>query len=564
MKNGLSGQDGQSGFVSRAAWLTTANSIAFGLSFVAPLLLVRTLSQTEFGLYKQVFQILMTAISALNLQVASTAYYFMPRAPEKKLQVTVNVLAFYGGVGALVAALFIFYPECALLVFKSEELPAYMPLLGVTILLWMVSSNLEVIPLALGDVRTSSVFIVVAQLMKSALTIVAALAFHSVRAMIWAAVIQGLLQILLMFAYIRRRFGSLHGAFDWGLFKAQVGNALPYGLGSFAQTAQADLHNFAVSRYFPPAGFAIYSVGLFQLPLLGLLTASFGSALIPEVSQLAAAGDQRGIIPIWLNAVRKLALVVVPICALTFVLRYEIITLLFTNAYREAAPLFGIYLFIALLPMTLTGSLIRAHEEFKYFRFKLHLALLPVTFGALYVGIHAAGLIGAAVAVVVTQTLEAAIVLTAVGRRLGFVANDLRHLAPAMRTALATAAATLAAFAMKLPLVDAHTLVKMLICGAVFGAVYIFAAHVLGAVTDAEKAEFRATLSRFLSRWSRSRRSIAGHPTSGDIYKESPISRGAKGKQKRRKRQKGRKRQKVGLLTLFIFFVLVASPSLSL
>src|SRR5262245_35116224 len=427
MKRGQCGQDGQSGFVRRAAWLTTANSIAFGLSFVAPLLLVRALSQTEFGLYRQVFQILTTAISALNLQVASTAYYFMPRAPEKKLQVTVNVLAFYAAVGALVAALFIFYPECALLVIKSEELPAYMPLIGVTILLWLVSSNLEVIPLALGDVRASSVFIVIAQLTKSALTISAALAFHSVSAMIWAAAIQGMLQILFMFAYIRRRFGQrgwIHGAFDRTLFKAQIGNALPYGLGSFAQSAQGDLHNFVVSRYFPPAGFAVYSVGLFQLPLLGLLTTSFGSALIPEVSQLAAAGNRRAIIPIWLNAMRKLALVVVPTCALMFVLRYEIITLLFTSAYREAAPLFGVYLFSALLPMTLTGSLIRAHDEFKFFRFKLHLTLLPVTFMAIYVGIQVAGLIGAVAAVVALQTLELSIVLTVVGVRVGFLSVD--------------------------------------------------------------------------------------------------------------------------------------------
>jgi len=532
MKRGQSEQDGQSGFARRAAWLTTANTIAFGLSFIAPLLLVRTLSQTEFGVYKQVFQILMSAISALNLQVASTAYYFMPRAPEKKLQVTINVLAFYGAIGALVAALFIFYPECALLVFESGDLPAYMPLLGVTILLWLVSSNLEVVPLALGDVRASSAFIVIAQLTKSALTVSAALVFHSVRAMIWASAIQGMLQILFMFAYIRRRFcrpsGQSSGrrfcprfwrireAFDLGLFKAQIGNALPYGLGSFAQTAQGDLHNFMISRYFPPAGFAVYSAGLFQLPLLGLLTASFSGALIPEVSQLAAAGDQRAIIPIWLNAMRKLALVVAPICALMFVLRYEIITLLFTSAYSEAAPLFGIYLFSALLPVTLTGAPIRAHEEFKFFRFKLHLALLPVTFGALYVGIQAAGLAGAVSVLVGLQTLETAIVLAAVGRRLGFIASDLRHLTPALKTALATGAAALAAFAVKLPLAQAHTPVKLVLCGAAFGAVYIFAAYALGAVTDAEKTEIRATLSRFLSQWSRGRRKFSVTSTTTD------------------------------------------------
>ena len=57
------------------------------------------------------------------------------------------------------------------------------------------------------NVRTSSAFIVIAQLTKSALTVTAALAFHSVRAMIWAAAIQGMLQILFMLAYIHRRFG---------------------------------------------------------------------------------------------------------------------------------------------------------------------------------------------------------------------------------------------------------------------------------------------------------------------------------------------------------------------
>ena len=553
MKSAESVQNRESGFVQRAAWLTTANSIAFALSFIAPLLLVRLLNQTEFGLYKQVFQILMTATSALNLQVASTAYYFMPRAPEKKLQVTINVLTFYGVIGSLVAALFILYPDCALLVFKSEDLPAYMPLLGVTILLWLISSNLEVIPLALGDVRSSSGFIVISQLTKSALTISAALAFHSVRAMICAAIIQGLLQISLLVIYIRRRFGSFHGAFDRMLFKEQIGNAIPYGIGSFAQTAQADLHNYVVSRFFPPAGFAIYSVGLFQLPLLGLLTTSFGNALIPEISRLAAAGDQRSIIPVWLNAVRKLALVIVPGCALMFVLRYEIITLLFTSDYIEAAPLFGIYLFCALLPMTLTGSLIRAHEEFKYFRLKLHLTLLPVTFGALYVGIHLAGLTGATFALVALQTLEATVVLIAVGRRLGFVVSDLRHLTPALWTAIAATTAGIVAYMTKVPLTNTHTLIRMIICAIMFGLVYVIASYVMGAVTEDEKAGFRRALSRALSQKGGDRRVIHGHPLSEVIYKKNILRTDA---EKSRKRRQEQETENASLFAFYFLFVM--------
>jgi hypothetical protein len=132
-----------------------------------------------------------------------------------------------------------------------------------------------------------------------------------------------------------------------------------------------------------------------------------------------------------------------------------------------------------------------------------------MTFGALYAGIQAAGLFGAVVALVGLQTLEAAIVVVAVGRRLGFIASDLRHLAPALNMVLATGAATLAAFAVKFPLAHAIAPVRLVLCGAVFGAVYIFAAYTLGAVTGAEKTEIRAMLSiclaRLLSRWSRAR-----------------------------------------------------------
>jgi hypothetical protein len=132
------------------------------------------------------------------------------------------------------------------------------------------------------------------------------------------------------------------------------------------------------------------------------------------------------------------------------------------------------------------------------------------------VGIHAAGLIGAVSALVTLQTLEAAIVLVAVGRRLGFVASDLRHLRPALKTALATVAAALTAFVVKLTLAQTYMPVNMIICGAVFGVVYVFAAYALGAVTDAEKTEFRATLSRFMSRGSRVRQKLGATGATGD------------------------------------------------
>ncbi|MGH9876488.1 MAG: lipopolysaccharide biosynthesis protein, partial [Nitrososphaerales archaeon] len=247
----------------RIAWITMANIIGFVLSFLTPLLLVRRLSQSDYGVYKQSFQILTTAVGILNLQVATSAFYFIPRLPDKKIQVFDNILVFYGLAGLFIALIFVVYPEWAISVFHSPDLVQHIPLIGFAILLWVVSSSLEVVPLALGDARAAAVFTVISQFTKTTLIISVALAIPSVRWIIWAAVVQGLFQTLLTVGYIRHSLGRFYQPLDWSLFKAQLRNSTPYGIGGLVQSVQVDLHNYFVSYHFPPALFAVYAVGCF-------------------------------------------------------------------------------------------------------------------------------------------------------------------------------------------------------------------------------------------------------------------------------------------------------------
>ena len=62
---------------ARAFWLIFAKTLAFGFGFVLPLLLVRRLSQTEFGLYKQAFLVVGTASGILPLSFSMSAFYFL-------------------------------------------------------------------------------------------------------------------------------------------------------------------------------------------------------------------------------------------------------------------------------------------------------------------------------------------------------------------------------------------------------------------------------------------------------------------------------------------------------
>ena len=132
------------------------------------------------------------------------------------------------------------------------------------------------------------------------------------------------------------RFGRFWTTFDWTLFKAQLANALPFGIGGLAFATQADLHNYFVSHYFDPAQFAIYAVGCFQLPLLGMLFESVVSVLTPEVARRHAKADYDGIILCGRSG-SQLCLFFVPMYVLLFVVRHEFISTLFTHTMSRGA-----------------------------------------------------------------------------------------------------------------------------------------------------------------------------------------------------------------------------------
>ncbi len=481
----------------RAAMLAAAKSVAFALAVLMPLVLVRTLSQSEFGLYKQAFLILSSALMLFGLQVSASAYYFMPRLPEKKAQVAMNVLIFYLVVGSVVALLFAVYPRWVTLIFNGEELVPQMSVLGLAIVFWLVSSFIEIAPVANSDIRAASVFIVLSQLTRTSLILGAAVLFGTVRAVVVAAVIQGALQCAILFGYLRKEFGHFWRSFDAPLFKAQLGNALPFGLGGLAYVVQSDMHNYFVSHYFDPATFALYAVGCFQLPLFTLLLDSVGSVLIPEIARLQVEGDRRAIFLLWVSAARKIAFFFVPVCAFLLVMRYEFITALFTQNYVGAVPIFTINVVAVFFNVALSSAVLRAFDQCKYFSMKLHILLIPVMWASLWVGIHAWGLVGAMAAFALVQTVDVAITTAKAGQMLGLKLKDLRHLAPLARTFAAAAAASLAAISVKHLLPDVRGMAILLLCTAAFGGVYLTAAFVVGAVTDAEKSDLRSALSGF-------------------------------------------------------------------
>jgi O-antigen/teichoic acid export membrane protein len=483
---------------SQAIWLMAAKTISFVFAIALPLLLVRRLSQQDLGLYKQVFFIVTTAMNLLPLGFAMSAFYFLPREKERQPAVIANILAFLGGAGGVGALMLLLWPGFIVWLFGTPELAGLSRPVGLVVLLWTLGSFLELITVAVQDVRASTVFIVLAQFSKTALLIGAAALVGTVESLVVAALVQGFVQITVMGLYLRRRFPGFWKAFDWRLLRRQGAYALPLGLSSIVIQLQDTVHHLFVSHAFGPAGYAIYSVGVTQLPLVGVLRESAGAVMLPRINQLESENGRHQILDLVARAGRKLALVYFPLSAFLLVAGREVVIFLFTRQYEASWPIFAIAVMVLPMNAIVLDPVTRAYSE-RFFFLRVRLVVLAVLTTVLAFYSPELGLAGVMGALFTAVTCIWLIGVWRMVRMLEVGRAELRAFRPVAWIAAAAIAAAAVAAAVRAPLVGGPGWQVIAASGSAFVAIYAVGLRVSGVIAAEEMVGLWRDLSRTAS-----------------------------------------------------------------
>jgi len=493
-------QKQRSSLTVQAFWLLIAKTTAFILAFALPVLLTRTLSQSEYGLFKQVFLIVTTATALLPLGFGMSAYYYLPREKNEKVrgQIILNILLFNLLMGAVACLLLVFWPGLIARIFRDPTIPAYSSLVGVVVLVWLFSAFLEIVAVANQELRLATVFIVFGQLSRTVLLLGAAIAFDSVTALIYAALIHGTLQSLALMWYVSTRFPKFWRAFDWSLTVKQIAYALPFGLAGLLYTLQTDLHNYFVSNKFSAATFAIYSIGVAQVPLIGILRDSVSSVILPRISYLQEKGNAREILILLANAVRKLAAVILPIYCVLLITGREFLTVMFTKAYLQSWPIFAVNL--TMLPISLieVDAVVRAYEKHRFFLLKLQLVISVCMVFAVWYGVTRFGLVGAITAVVAVNFVLRIVLAARFSVVLGAKWRDIALFKDLGKVTVASAVAAVVSYFVHSVVIANHIrpFFVLVVCGLVFMAVYLPAVLLLRIPTSDEWDKVRSGVGR--------------------------------------------------------------------
>lgn len=448
-----------------AMLLVGGRTIGLAASFAIGIILARVFEPALFGTYKQFFLVYATLYGVLQLGMAESLYYFVPRQSEHTGRYVCNAMVMLTAAGlASTAALYL--ARTALAGWLSPELAAHVLPLGIFLTCTLASTVIEIVMVSRHKHMAAAITYAVSDIGRTVLFIIPALAFGSLRAVFIGAAVFAGVRLLATVVVLWREFGR-DLRIDVSLLRQQLAYALPFAMAVGIEVVLINYHQYVVASRFDAATFAIYAVGCLQIPLFDLIATSTVNVLMVRM----ADGDRgRAALALWHDTVSRLAFLLVPLAVLLVISARYLIVGLFTETYAASAPIFVIWVLTTLPGVLAVDAVLRVYAQTRFL-----LVMNVVRF------VCVAGLIGWSMSVfglagAVLVTLIAMVVVKSLGvvqiARLMHVGP--REALPWSRLARITALAGISA----VPVlwlqhaVTWHPLVTFMAGSGVYGAVY--------------------------------------------------------------------------------------------
>jgi len=377
--------------------------LALPLSILVPMILVRTFSVEEFGVYKQLFLVFAVVLPVIDLGVSNSLFYFVPKFPEQKSQIVSQTIYLQIIICTGVAIAFFFFNEKIGNLFSenANSLSSHIPMLGLVAISWHFSNLQETLLIVEKKAFEAGVISFLSEALRSIVSIIVALAGGKIGVLLLALMGTGVVRALALGSYLAKTIQFQR--IELPHLRSQLAYSLPFGLAVVVNTLVQSSHQFIVSSSVSITDYAVYAVGCFQLPILGIIVDSVAKASLVKMSEIAGAKNSSIVMAELIsNSLRKLWILFFPIFVFLFITAEEFIVLLFTDTYRASVPVFRIFILMIPLSTILVQHVPRAFNETRFILIS-NLATLLLSSGFCIFLLSKAGLAGAAIGFVVAN-----------------------------------------------------------------------------------------------------------------------------------------------------------------
>ncbi|WP_031536216.1 oligosaccharide flippase family protein [Bacillus sp. MB2021] len=385
-------------------------SISKGLKSISALIITmiiaRVLSQEDYGIYRQYILItsLLGGILIFGIPTA-VSYLFKNIKSENISKLFINTSLLLGVISFITITFLIFFKKNVVaLISHNGEINSIFSLAIVYIVILIFFSFLENIYISDGQgyifAKINIVYYILYMIAISVTSYILKSLFEIVFLMVVFELIKGM---ILYIYYIR--FRKLDLSFDKKLLKQEFTVAIPIGISAIAQTANSYLGNLYVSSNYDVRSFALYSVGVTEIPFISIITLSISTALLPTLSyQYKTEKNQILMLKTWNDSVLLGAIIIFPIYWILLFWSNGYIEFIFSKNYLSATEIYQIYLLKLPLAITVFGNILVVLNKSKYIFYNMLFALIFNLVSMLILDKYI-GLNGVALSSVITQLL---------------------------------------------------------------------------------------------------------------------------------------------------------------
>jgi len=425
----------------RALSISAIKASDKAMQFLLPVVLTRCLDTATFGEYRLLWLLVGSVMAVATLNMHGGLNYFLPRseAPRRRLYVHQTML-FLGVSGVLCAALV--GPWNPFLPQAMEPLAKYGTLVPSFVALWVTVSLLDSLPTIDERVRWQAYATVGASLLRVALVAAAAWASGAFEVIMVLLIAVALIKLALLLAYVRRYHGLGSPWFEGRAFVDQVRHVGPFGLAGTLYNLRAQADQWVAAALFSLSSFAAFSIAAVLSPLIFIFRRSMIDAFLPNMSRLEAGGDMAGMMQLNSRGNVLVGAVLYPLLAFVFAFAEEIVTVVYTAAYVEAASAMRVYLVGTAIMVLEVGSVLFLLRQGKL-ALGVNAAALALSVVVSWAGASWVGLAGAAAGSVAAICLDRTLMLRRISTQVAIPLSrlqDWRGLALALGYAVASAA----------------------------------------------------------------------------------------------------------------------------
>jgi len=373
--------------------------ISFAFNFMIPIVVVRYLDMTQYGMYKQLFMVFMTLSLVLPFGLIESLYYFIPRKREEQQHYISQTVWFLFLTGSLFVLLFSVFGKNLFSLLNLTQLNEFIIPLAFYVFLMCLALPLEKLLLIEGRVKLVAAGGLISEVTKGICIITATVMTRDLRIILYALLFFSVMRVAVFAGYLfsKRLFLFSFRQLERQKIREHVHYSLPFGLSVVISSLRRFLDQYFVTYLFAAKDFAIYAVGCFQLPLMNLIYQTVSNVVLIRVSEYEKEKNDKKILEVWVNSCRKLGLIYFPMTLLFIVASRDFITVIFTDRYVESVPIFILTLLQLPFNVFITHSILKAFAENRFI-LNVNVVLLLLTTLLVYLGIHFFGMVGASAA----------------------------------------------------------------------------------------------------------------------------------------------------------------------